>query len=76
MLFRSQKVGTKGICVEFTYLQTSAIFRHLTEEKASQEYDTISTSIDNESDTEQTILRVLFLEEQGDGWIVTYIWTE
>ena len=38
-----QKAGTEGICVEFTFLQTPAVFRYLTEEKASEEYDTIST---------------------------------
>ena len=44
-----QKAGTQGICIEFTYLQTPAGFHHLTEEKASEQYDTISTVTDEES---------------------------
>ncbi len=69
-----QKAGTQGICIEFTYLQTPAGFHHLTEEKASEQYDTISTVIDEESNNEQTLFRVLFLEERGDTWVVTHIW--
>ena len=69
-----QKAGTQGICIEFTYLQTPAGFRHLTEEKASAQYDTISTVTDEESNKEQTLFRVLFLEERGDTWVVTHIW--
>ena len=69
-----QKAGTQGICIEFTYLQTPAGFRHLTEEKASEQYDTISTVTDEESNKEQTLFRVLFLEERGDTWVVTHIW--
>ena len=30
-----KKDGTKGICIEFTYLQTPATFGYLTVEKAS-----------------------------------------
>ena len=69
-----QKAGTQGICIEFTYLQTPAGFHHLTEEKASEQYDTISTVTDEESNNEQTLFRVLFLEERGDIWVVTHIW--
>jgi len=69
-----QKAGTQGICIEFTYLQTPAGFHHLTEEKASEQYDTISTVTDEESNNEQTLFRVLFLEERGDTWVVTHIW--
>ena len=69
-----QKAGTQGICIEFTYLQTPAGFHHLTEEKASEQYDTISTVTDEESNNEQTLFRVLFLEEWGDTWVVTHIW--
>ena len=69
-----QKAGTQGICIEFTYLQTPAGFHHLTEEKASEQYDTISTVTDEESNKEQTLFRVLFLEERGDTWVVTHIW--
>lgn len=69
-----QKAGTQGICIEFTYLQTPAGFHHLTEEKASEQYDTISTVADEESNNEQTLFRVLFLEERGDTWVVTHIW--
>ena len=69
-----QKAGTQGICIEFTYLQTPAGFHHLTEEKASEQYDTISTVTDEEIDKEQTLFRVLFLEERGDTWVVTHIW--
>ena len=69
-----QKAGTQGICIEFTYLQTPAGFHHLTEEKASEQYDTMSTVTDEESNNEQTLFRVLFLEERGDTWVVTHIW--
>ena len=69
-----QKAGTQGICIEFTYLQTPAGFHHLTEEKVSEQYDTISTVTDEESNNEQTLFRVLFLEERGDTWVVTHIW--
>lgn len=69
-----QKAGTQGICIEFTYLQTPAGFRHLTEEKASEQYNTISTVTDEEINKEQTLFRVLFLEERGDTWVVTHIW--
>ena len=69
-----RKAGTQGICIEFTYLQTPAGFHHLTEEKASEQYDTISTVTDEESNNEQTLFRVLFLEERGDTWVVTHIW--
>lgn len=69
-----QKAGTQGICIEFTYLQTPAGFHHLTEEKASEQYDTISTVTDEESNNEQTLFHVLFLEERGDTWVVTHIW--
>ena len=69
-----QKAGTQGICIEFTYLQTPAGFHHLTEEKASEQYDTIRTVTDEESNNEQTLFRVLFLEERGDTWVVTHIW--
>ena len=69
-----QKAGTEGICIEFTYLQTPAAFRHLTEEKASEQYDTISTVTDEEINSERTLFRVLFLEERGDTWVVTHIW--
>ena len=69
-----QKAGTQGICIEFTYLQTPAGFHHLTEERASEQYDTISTVTDEESNNEQTLFRVLFLEERGDTWVVTHIW--
>ena len=69
-----QKAGTEGICIEFTYLQTPAVFRHLTEEKASEQYDTISTGTDEEINSERTLFRVLFLEERGDTWVVTHIW--
>lgn len=69
-----QKAGTQGICIEFTYLQTPAGFHHLTEEKAPEQYDTISTVTDEESNNEQTLFRVLFLEERGDTWVVTHIW--
>jgi len=69
-----QKAGTQGICIEFTYLQIPAGFHHLTEEKASEQYDTISTVTDEESNNEQTLFRVLFLEERGDTWVVTHIW--
>ena len=67
---------TEGICIEFTYLQTPAAFRHLTEEKASEQYDTISTVTEEESTKAQTFFRVLFLEERGDTWIVTKIWDQ
>ena len=69
-----QKAGTQGICIEFTYLQTPAGFHHLTEEKASEQYDTISTVTAEEINKEQTLFRVLFLEERGDTWVVTHIW--
>ena len=69
-----QKAGTQEICIKFTYLQTPAGFHHLTEEKASEQYDTISTVTDEESNNEQTLFRVLFLEERGDTWVVTHIW--
>ena len=69
-----QKAGTKGICIEFTYLQTPAGFHHLTEEKASEQYDTISTVTYEEIDKEQTLFRVLFLEVRGGSWVVTHIW--
>lgn len=69
-----QKAGTEGICIEFTFLQTPAVFRYLTEEKASEEYDTISTVTGEEINNEQTLFRVLFLEERGDTWVVTHIW--
>ena len=69
-----QKARTEGICVEFTFLQTPAVFRYLTEEKASEEYDTISTVTGEEVNNEQTLFRVLFLEERGDTWVVTHIW--
>ena len=69
-----QKAGTEGICVEFTYLQTSAGFRYRTKEKASEQYDTISTVTGEEINNEQTLFRVLFLEERGDTWVVTHIW--
>ena len=69
-----QKAGTQGICIEFTYLQTPAGFHHLTEEKASEQYDTISTVTAEEINKEQTLFRVLFLEERGDTWVATHIW--
>ena len=69
-----QKAGTEGICIEFTYLQTPAGFRYLTEEKASEQYNTISTVTDEEINNELTLFRVLFLEERGDTWVVTHIW--
>ena len=69
-----QRAGTKGICIEFTYLQTSATFGYLTVEKASEQYDTISTVTGEEINNEQRFFRVLFLEERGDTWIVTHIW--
>ena len=69
-----QKAGTQGICIEFTYLQTPAGFHHLTAEKASEQYDTISTVTNEESNNEQTLFRVLFLEERGNTWVVTHIW--
>ena len=69
-----QRAGTKGICIEFTYLQTPAGFRCLTEEKASEQYDTISTVTGEEINNEQRFFRVLFLEERGDTWVVTHIW--
>ena len=69
-----QKAGTQGICIEFTYLQTPAGFHHLTEEKASEQYDTISTVTAEEINKEQTLFRVLFLEERGNTWVVTHIW--
>ena len=68
------KVGTHGICVEFTYLQTPAAFGSSTTEKASEEYGTISIVTDEESAKARTFFRVLFLEERGDAWIVTQIW--
>ena len=34
----------------------------------------ISTVTDEESNNEQTLFRVLFLEERGDTWVVTHIW--
>lgn len=68
------KAGTEGICIEFTYLQTPAGFRYLTEEKASEQYDTISTITGEEINNEQRLFRVLFLEERGDTWVVTHIW--
>ena len=68
------KVGTHGICVEFTYLQTPATFGTSTTEKASEEYGTISIVTDEESAKARTYFRVLFLEERGDAWIVTHIW--
>ena len=55
-------------------MQTPAVFRYLTEEKASEEYDTISTVTGEEINNEQTLFRVLFLEERGDTWVVTHIW--
>ena len=69
-----KKDGTEGICIKFTYLQTPAGFRHLTEEKASEQYDTISTVTGEEINNEQRFFRVLFLEEPGDTWVVTHIW--
>ena len=69
-----KKAGTHGICVEFTYLQTPALFGYSTREKASEQYDTISTLSEEESAKAQTFFRVLFLEERGDTWIVTKIW--
>ena len=69
-----KKAGTHGICVEFTYLQTPALFGYSTTEKASEQYDTISTLSEEESAKAQTFFRVLFLEERGDTWIVTKIW--
>ena len=50
-----KKAGTHGICVEFTYLQTPAGFRYLTEEKASEQYDTISTVTGEEINNEQRL---------------------
>lgn len=55
-------------------MQTPAVFRYLTEEKASEEYDTINTVNGEEINNEQTLFRVLFLEERGDTWVVTHIW--
>ena len=69
-----QRAGTKGICIEFTYLQTPATFGYLTVEKASEQYDTISTVTGEEINNEQRFFRVLFLEERGDTWVVTHIW--
>lgn len=69
-----KKDGTEGICIKFTYLQTPAGFRYLTEEKASEQYDTISTVTGEEINNEQRFFRVLFLEERGDTWVVTHIW--
>ena len=69
-----KKAGTHGICVEFTYLQTPPSFGYSTTEKASEEYGTISTVIDEESAEARTFFRVLFLEERGDTWVVTHIW--
>ena len=69
-----KKDGTEGICIKFTYLQTPAGFRSLTEEKASEQYDTISTVTGEEINNEQRFFRVLFLEERGDTWVVTHIW--
>ena len=71
-----KKAGTHGICVEFTYLQTPALFGYSTTEKASEQYDTISTVTEEESTKTQTFFRVLFLEERGDTWIVTKIWDQ
>ena len=67
------------------YLQTNKIYecslqkagtrvRYLTKEKASEQYDTISTVTGEESINEQTLFCVLFLEDQGDTWVVTHIW--
>ena len=69
-----KKAGTHGICVEVTYLQTPPSFGYSTTEKASEEYGTISTVIDEESAEARTFFRVLFLEERGDTWVVTHIW--
>ena len=69
-----KKDGTEGICIKLTYLQTPAGFRSLTEEKASEQYDTISTVTGEEINNEQRFFRVLFLEERGDTWAVTHIW--
>lgn len=69
-----QRAGTKGICIEFTYLQTPATFGYLTVEKASEQYDTISTVTGEGINNEQRFFRVLFLEERGDTWVVTHIW--
>ena len=69
-----QKAGTQGVCVEFTYLQTSAIFHFQKKEKASQEYETLSSSSDTKSSNERTLFCVLFLEERGNSWVVTHIW--
>ena len=43
-------------------------------EKASEQYDTISTVTGEEINNEQRFFRVLFLEERGDTWVVTHIW--